>query len=73
MPTVAPAHEYDDQTLLGALTHRTCSDLVSSVNTVSAAAPRTDNPTVKPAFAAAHGATGRRNKCACRHCRRALP
>jgi hypothetical protein len=34
VPTVAPAHEFDDQTLLRALTHRIGSDLVSTIDTV---------------------------------------
>ena len=72
MPTVASAHESNDQKLLGALTHRACSDFVSSINTVSAAVLRTDNLAHNFAFAAAHRATGRRNK-SCRHSPRALP
>ncbi|WP_050419187.1 ATP-binding protein [Bradyrhizobium tropiciagri] len=51
MPTVAPAHEFDVQTLLRALTHRVHSDLVSSIDAVSAAVLRTDNPAVKVALA----------------------
>ncbi|MGY3489558.1 two-component sensor histidine kinase [Bradyrhizobium sp. USDA 4011] len=51
MPTVARAHDYDDQTLLRALTHRIHSDLVSSIDAVSAAVLRTDNPAVKLALA----------------------
>ena len=51
MPSVAPTHELDDQTLLRALTHRIHGDLVSSINTVSAAVLRTDNPAVKRALA----------------------
>lgn len=51
MPSVAPTHELDDQTLLRVLTHRIHGDLVSSINTVSAAVLRTDNPAVKRALA----------------------
>ncbi|WP_159450419.1 ATP-binding protein [Bradyrhizobium mercantei] len=51
MPTVAPVHDCEDHTLLRALTHRMHGDLVSSINTVSAAALRADNPAVKVALA----------------------
>ncbi|MDH2384970.1 sensor histidine kinase [Bradyrhizobium sp. CER78] len=51
MPTKALAHEFDDQTLLRALTHRISGGLVSTINTISASVLRTDNPAVKLALA----------------------
>jgi two-component sensor histidine kinase len=45
-----PVHDRDEQTLLRELTHRIRNELVSSINIVSAAAVRTENPEVKVAL-----------------------
>ena len=50
MTTFAPVHDRDEQTLLRELTHRICNELASSINIVSAAAVRTENPEVKIAL-----------------------
>jgi two-component sensor histidine kinase len=50
MPTFVPAHDRDERTLLRALTHSIHNDLISSINAVSAAAVRAENPDVKAAL-----------------------
>ena len=45
-----PIHDRDEQTLLRELTHRIRNELVSSINIVSAAAVRAENPEVKVAL-----------------------
>jgi two-component sensor histidine kinase len=48
--TFVPIHDRDERTLLRELTRRIRSELVSSINIVSAAAVRTENPEVKLAL-----------------------
>jgi two-component sensor histidine kinase len=48
--TFVPAHDRDEQALVRELTHRFRNGLVSSINIVSAAAVRTENPKVKHAL-----------------------
>jgi two-component sensor histidine kinase len=48
--TFAPVRGRDEQTLLRELTHRIRNELVSSINIVSAAAVRAENPEVKVAL-----------------------
>jgi two-component sensor histidine kinase len=48
--TFVPIHDRDERTLLRELTHRFHNELISSVNIVSAAAVRTENPEVKVAL-----------------------
>jgi Histidine kinase len=48
--TFLPGHGRDEQTLLRELTHRIRNELVSSINIVSAAAVRAENPEVKVAL-----------------------
>ncbi len=50
MTTFVPIHDRDERTLLRELTHRFHNLLVSSINIVSAAAVRTENPEVKVAL-----------------------
>jgi two-component sensor histidine kinase len=48
--TFVPIQDRDEQMLLRELTHRIRNELVSSINIVSAAAVRTENPEVKVAL-----------------------
>jgi two-component sensor histidine kinase len=48
--TFVPIQDRDERTLLRELTHRIHGDLISSINIVSAAAVRTENPEVKVAL-----------------------
>jgi two-component sensor histidine kinase len=48
--TFLPIQDRDERTLLRELTHRIHGDLISSINIVSAAAVRTENPEVKVAL-----------------------
>ena len=50
MTTFVPIQDRDEQMLLRELTHRIRNELVSSINIVSAAAVRTENPEVKVAL-----------------------
>ena len=50
MTTFLPIQDRDERTLLRELTHRIHGDLISSINIVSAAAVRTENPEVKVAL-----------------------
>jgi two-component sensor histidine kinase len=48
--TILPAQDRDERTLLRELTHRIHNEFISSINVVSAAAVRTENPEVKVAL-----------------------